>query len=45
MKGGPKVSKYTTIATAEHVRRVTKSMGLKSVVMKVNGFTHFKERS
>lgn len=44
MKGGPKVSKYSAEATAEHVGRVAKSMGLKSVVMKVNGFTHFKRK-
>ncbi|GJS57118.1 probable ribosomal protein S11, mitochondrial [Tanacetum coccineum] len=44
MSGGPKVSKYSAEATAEHVGRVAKSMGLKSVVMKVNGFTHFKRK-
>lgn len=44
MKGGPKVSKYAAEATAEHVGRVVKGMGLKSVVMKVNGFTHFKRK-
>lgn len=44
MKGGPKVSKYSAEATAEHVGRVAKSMGLKSVVMKVNGFTFFKKK-
>ncbi|XP_024996852.1 probable ribosomal protein S11, mitochondrial [Cynara cardunculus var. scolymus] len=44
MKGGPKVSKYSAEATAEHVGRVAKSMGLKSVVMKVNGFTFFKRK-
>ncbi|KAL4561626.1 hypothetical protein LXL04_033796 [Taraxacum kok-saghyz] len=44
MKGGPKVSKYSAEATAEHVGRVAKSMGLKSVVVKVNGFTFFKKK-
>ncbi|KAL8264081.1 hypothetical protein R6Q59_022211 [Mikania micrantha] len=44
MKGGPKVSKYSAEATAEHVGRLAKSMGLKSVVMKVNGFTLFKKK-
>ncbi|KAI3756139.1 hypothetical protein L1987_55953 [Smallanthus sonchifolius] len=44
MKGGPKVSKYSAEATAEHVGRVAKNMGLKSVVMKVNGFTFFKKK-
>ncbi|KAL7602397.1 hypothetical protein Lser_V15G22764 [Lactuca serriola] len=44
MKGGPKVSKYAAEATAEHVGRVAKSMGLKSVVVKVNGFTFFKRK-
>lgn len=44
MKGGPKVSKYAAEATAEHVGRAAKSMGLRSVVMKVNGFTHFKRK-
>lgn len=44
MKGGPKVSKYSAEATAEHVGRLAKSMGLKSVVMKVNGFTFFKKK-
>ncbi|XP_071730479.1 uncharacterized protein [Rutidosis leptorrhynchoides] len=44
MKGGPKVSRYSADATAEHVGRVAKSMGLKSVVVKVNGFTYFKKK-
>lgn len=44
MKGGPKVSKYSAEATAEHIGRLAKSMGLKSVVMKVNGFTFFKKK-
>ncbi|XP_076912901.1 uncharacterized protein LOC143571336 [Bidens hawaiensis] len=44
MKGGPKVSKYSAEATCEHVGREAKRMGLKSVVMKVNGFTFFKKK-
>ncbi|KAL9241708.1 hypothetical protein vseg_015786 [Gypsophila vaccaria] len=43
MKGG-KASKYATEATAEHVGRVARNLGLKSVVMRVNGFTHFKKK-
>nr|XP_043628163.1 uncharacterized protein LOC122599681 isoform X2 [Erigeron canadensis] len=37
-------NKYSAEATAEHVGRVARSMGLKSVVMKVNGFTFFKRK-
>lgn len=44
MKGGPKVSRYAAEATAEHIGRVARNMGLKSVVMKVNGFTFFKKK-
>ncbi|KAL9251612.1 Small ribosomal subunit protein uS11m-like protein [Drosera capensis] len=44
MKGGPKVSRYAAEATAEHVGRLSKNLGLKSVVMRVNGFTHFKKK-
>ncbi|KAK9678320.1 hypothetical protein RND81_11G203500 [Saponaria officinalis] len=44
MKGGPKVSRYAAEATAEHVGRVARNLGLKSVVMRVNGFTHFKKK-
>ncbi|KAJ0742577.1 putative ribosomal protein S11 [Helianthus annuus] len=44
MKGGPKVSKYSAEATAEHIGREAKRMGLKSVVLKVNGFTFFKKK-
>ncbi|KAI7725575.1 hypothetical protein M8C21_019251 [Ambrosia artemisiifolia] len=44
MKGGPKVSKYSAEATAEHIGREAKKMGLKSVVVKVNGFTFFKKK-
>ncbi|KAK6921412.1 Ribosomal protein S11 [Dillenia turbinata] len=44
MKGGPKLSRYAAEATAEHVGRLARSMGLKSVVMKVNGFSFFKKK-
>ncbi|KAA8525442.1 hypothetical protein F0562_007291 [Nyssa sinensis] len=44
MKGGPKVSRYAAEATAEHVGRLARNLGLKSVVMKVNGFTYFKKK-
>ncbi|KAK6916051.1 Ribosomal protein S11 [Dillenia turbinata] len=37
MKGGPKLSRYAAEATAEHIGRVARGMGLKSVVMKVKG--------
>ncbi|KAH9623677.1 hypothetical protein KSS87_017704 [Heliosperma pusillum] len=44
MKAGPKVSRYAAEATAEHVGRLARNLGLKSVVMRVNGFTHFKKK-
>lgn len=44
MKGGPKVSRYSAEATAEHVGRLARNMGLKSVVVKLNGFTFFKRK-
>ncbi|KAL8136527.1 hypothetical protein V2J09_002528 [Rumex salicifolius] len=44
MKGGPKASRYAAEATAEHVGRLARTLGLKSVVMRVNGFTHFKKK-
>ncbi|KAM6592172.1 hypothetical protein CsatA_014777 [Cannabis sativa] len=44
MKGGAKQSRYAAEATAEHVGRMSKNMGLKSVVMKVKGFTFFKKK-
>nr|GEY72274.1 probable ribosomal protein S11, mitochondrial [Tanacetum cinerariifolium] len=40
MSGG----QYSTEATVKHVGQVAKSMGLKSIVMKVNGFTYFKRK-
>ncbi|XVF06001.1 hypothetical protein REPUB_Repub06bG0010200 [Reevesia pubescens] len=42
--GGTKVSRYAAEATAEHVGRLARSMGIKSVVVRVNGFTHFKKK-
>lgn len=42
-KGG-KVARYAAESTAEHVGREARDRGLKSVVMKVNGFTFFKKK-
>ncbi|GAU31846.1 hypothetical protein TSUD_114570 [Trifolium subterraneum] len=44
LKSGQKLSRYAAEATAEVVGRRAKGLGLKSVVMKVNGFTHFKRK-
>ena len=44
MKGGAKLSRYSTEATAEHVGRMSRNLGIRSVVMKVRGFTHFKKK-
>ncbi|PKI44163.1 hypothetical protein CRG98_035456 [Punica granatum] len=44
MKGGPKASRYAAEATAEHVGRMSRNLGLKSVVMRVKGFTYFKKK-
>lgn len=44
MKGGAKLSRYAAEATSEHVGRMSRNMGLKSVVMKVKGFTYFKRK-
>ncbi|XP_057976873.1 small ribosomal subunit protein uS11m [Malania oleifera] len=44
LQGGGKVSRYAAEATAEFVGRRTRELGVKSVVMKVNGFTHFKRK-
>ncbi|KAJ7982482.1 Ribosomal protein S11 [Quillaja saponaria] len=43
-KGGAKVSRYAAQATAEHVGRKAREYGVKSVVMKVKGFTFFKKK-
>lgn len=42
-KGG-KVSRYSAEAAAEDIGRKAREMKLKSVVMKVNGFTYFKKK-
>ncbi|EOY11562.1 PREDICTED: probable ribosomal protein S11, mitochondrial [Theobroma cacao] len=44
LKGGAKVSRYAAEATAEHVGRLARNMGIKSVVVRVKGFTHFKKK-
>ncbi|KAH9704827.1 putative ribosomal protein S11 [Citrus sinensis] len=44
LKGGPKMSRYAAEATAEHVGRLARNMGLKSVVVRVKGFTYFKKK-
>ncbi|KAL0706669.1 hypothetical protein Bca4012_073095 [Brassica carinata] len=44
LKGGRKMTSYTADATAENIGRRVKAMGLKSVVVKANGFTHFKKK-
>ncbi|CAN1174882.1 Probable ribosomal protein S11, mitochondrial [Linum perenne] len=44
LKGGPKLSRYVAEATSEHVGRKSREMGLRSVVIKVNGFTFFKKK-
>ncbi|KAG6655175.1 probable ribosomal protein S11, mitochondrial [Carya illinoinensis] len=44
LKGGAKMSRYAAEATSEHVGRMSRNMGLKSVVMKVKGFTYFKKK-
>ncbi|XP_027095381.1 small ribosomal subunit protein uS11m-like isoform X2 [Coffea arabica] len=42
-KGG-KVSRYGAEAAAEHVGREARKAGVKSIVVKVNGFTFFKKK-
>ncbi|EOA38310.1 hypothetical protein CARUB_v10009811mg [Capsella rubella] len=44
LKGGRKMTNYTADATAENIGRRAKAMGLKNVVVKVNGFTHFGKK-
>ncbi|KAL9676982.1 hypothetical protein QQ045_005205 [Rhodiola kirilowii] len=39
-----KVSKYASEATAEHVGRLARNMGVKSVVIRVKGFQFFKKK-
>lgn len=44
LKSGQKLPRYAEEATAEVVGRRARGLGLKSVVMKVNGFTHFRRK-
>ena len=44
MKGGQKLARYAAEATSEEVGRRSRVLGLKSVVMKVKGFTYFKKK-
>ncbi|MED6113088.1 hypothetical protein PIB30_067675 [Stylosanthes scabra] len=44
MKSGQKLARYAAEATAEVVGRRARGLGLKAVVMKVNGFTHFRRK-
>jgi len=43
-KGRSRLSRYAAEATAEHVGRSVRKMGLKSVVMKVKGYTFFRKK-
>ncbi|GMI88881.1 hypothetical protein HRI_002557400 [Hibiscus trionum] len=42
--GASKVSKYAAEAVAEYAGRRARRMGIKSVVVRVKGFTHFKKK-
>ncbi|XP_065872265.1 small ribosomal subunit protein uS11m-like [Euphorbia lathyris] len=42
--GGAKVTRYAAEATAEFVGRRVREMGVKSVVVRVKGFTYFKKK-
>ncbi|KAJ9186187.1 hypothetical protein P3X46_005719 [Hevea brasiliensis] len=42
--GEGKVTRYAAEATAEYAGRKAREMGLKSVVMKVEGFTYFRKK-
>ncbi|KAI5582796.1 hypothetical protein BDE02_07G109200 [Populus trichocarpa] len=44
LQGGAKLSRYAAEATAEHVGQAARQLGLKSFVMRVNGFTYFKKK-
>ncbi|XP_054782735.1 probable ribosomal protein S11, mitochondrial [Prosopis cineraria] len=44
MKGGQKLARYAAEATAEEVGRMARRLALKSVVVKVKGFTYFKKK-
>nr|TKW04224.1 hypothetical protein SEVIR_7G094900v2 [Setaria viridis]TKW04225.1 hypothetical protein SEVIR_7G094900v2 [Setaria viridis] len=43
-KGRSRLSRYAAEATAEHVGRSARKMGLRSVVMKVKGISFFKKK-
>lgn len=43
-KGRSRLSRYAAEATAEHVGRSARKMGLRSVVMKVKGVAFFKKK-
>ncbi|KAL6645082.1 hypothetical protein ACP70R_016690 [Stipagrostis hirtigluma subsp. patula] len=43
-KGRSRLSRYAAEATAEHVGRSVRKMGLRSVVVKVNGAAFFKKK-
>nr|WML72262.1 ribosomal protein S11 [Ceratophyllum demersum] len=43
-KGGSRLSRYAAEATAEHVGRSARKIGMKSVVMKVKGSTFFRKK-
>nr|XP_034586298.1 probable ribosomal protein S11, mitochondrial [Setaria viridis] len=43
-KGQSRLSRYAAEATAEHVGRSARKMGLRSVVMKVKGVSFFKKK-
>jgi len=43
-KGRSRLSRYAAEATAEHVGRSARKMGLRSVVMKVKGVSFFKKK-
>ena len=44
IKGGSRLSRYAARATAEHVGRSARNLGMKSVVMKVKGSTYFRKK-
>ena len=44
IKGGSRLSRYAAKATAEHVGRSARNLGMKSVVMKVKGSTYFRKK-
>ena len=41
---GSTASRYAAESTAEHMGRVAKNLGLRSVIMRVNGFMHFRKK-